>query len=139
MKEFDVTITETLKLTVSVEASSKEEAQQMVSDQWHAGDHILDADNFVEVEFESNDGKEISAERAQNDTLEVLMVEPGQYPRVERIGSDLASLQKAVDGYIEAIYPYDGADLRGGSQAGGQAPEPRPAGRGRRYLRYCGR
>ena len=28
MKEFDVTITETLKLTVSVEASSKEEAQQ---------------------------------------------------------------------------------------------------------------
>lgn len=107
MKEFDVTITETLKLTVSVEASSKEEAQQMVSDQWHAGDHILDADNFVEVEFESNDGKEISAEREQNDTLEVLMVEPGQYPRVERIGSDLASLQKAVDGYIEAIYPYD--------------------------------
>lgn len=99
MKEFDVTITETLKLTVSVEASSKEEAQQMVSDQWHAGDHILDADNFVEVEFESNDGKEISAERAQDDTLEVLMVEQGQYPRVERIGSDLASLQKAVDGY----------------------------------------
>ena len=76
MKEFDVTITETLKLTVSVEASSKEEAQQMVSDQWHAGDHILDADNFVEVEFESNDGREISAERAQDDTLEVLMVEP---------------------------------------------------------------
>lgn len=107
MKEFDVTITETLKLTVSVEASSKEEAQQMVSDQWHAGDHILDADNFVEVEFESNDGKEISAERAPDDTLEVLMVKPGQYPRVERIGSDLASLQKAVDGYIEAIYPYD--------------------------------
>ena len=35
------------------------------------------------------------------------MVEPGQYPRVERIGPDLASLQKAVDGYIEAIYPYD--------------------------------
>ena len=82
MKKFDVTITETLKLTVSVEASSKEEAQQMVSDQWHAGDHILDADNFVEVEFESNDGREISAERAPDDTIEVLMVEPGQYPSV---------------------------------------------------------
>ena len=52
-------------------------------------------------------GEKISAEREQNDTLEVLMVEPGQYPRVERIGSDLASLQKAVDGYIEAVYPYD--------------------------------
>ncbi len=32
MKEFDVTITETLKLTVSVEASSKEEAQQNYGD-----------------------------------------------------------------------------------------------------------
>ena len=52
MKEFDVTITETLKLTVSVEASSKEEAEQMVNDQWRAGDHVLDADNFVDVEFD---------------------------------------------------------------------------------------
>ncbi len=113
MKEFDVTITETLKLTVSVEASSKEEAQQMVNDQWRAGDHVLDADNFVDVEFESNDGKEISAERepesSPENTIEVLMVEPGQYPRMERIGADLRSLQKAVDGDIQAVYPYDDA------------------------------
>ena len=113
MKEFDVTITETLKLTVSVEASSKEEAEQMVNDQWRAGDHVLDADNFVDVEFESNDGKEISAERepesSPENTIEVLMVEPGQYPRMERIGADLRSLQKAVDGDIQAVYPYDDA------------------------------
>ncbi|MCI6117406.1 MAG: DUF3846 domain-containing protein [Clostridium sp.] len=109
MKEFDVTITETLRLTVSVEASSKEEAEQMVNDQWRAGDHVLDADNFVDVKFESNDGKEISAEREPDNTIEVLMVEPGQYPRMERIGSDLASLQKAVDGDIQAVYPYDDA------------------------------
>ena len=113
MKEFDVTITETLKLTVSVEASSKEEAKQMVNDQWRAGDHVLDADNFVDVEFESNDGKEISAERepesSPENTIEVLMVEPGQYPRMERIGADLRSLQKAVDGDIQAVYPYDDA------------------------------
>lgn len=113
MKEFDVTITETLRLTVSVEASSKEEAQQMVNDQWRAGDHVLDADNFVDVEFESNDGKEISAERepesSPENTIEVLMVEPGQYPRMERIGADLRSLQKAVDGDIQAVYPYDDA------------------------------
>ena len=113
MKEFDVTITETLRLTVSVEASSKEEAEQMVNDQWRAGDHVLDADNFVDVEFESNDGKEISAERepesSPENTIEVLMVEPGQYPRMERIGADLRSLQKAVDGDIQAVYPYDDA------------------------------
>ncbi len=113
MKEFDVTITETLKLTVSVEASSKEEAEQMVNDQWRAGDHVLDADNFVDVEFESNDGKEISVERepesSPENTIEVLMVEPGQYPRMERIGADLRSLQKAGDGDIQAVYPYDDA------------------------------
>ena len=113
MKEFDVTITETLKLTVSVEASSKEEAEQMVNDQWRAGDHVLDADNFVDVEFESDDGKEISAERepesSPENTIEVLMVEPGQYPCMERIGADLRSLQKAVDGDIQAVYPYDDA------------------------------
>ena len=109
MKEFDVTITETLRLTVSVEASSKEEAEQMVNDQWRAGDHVLDADNFVDVKFESNDGKEISAEREPDNTIEVLMVEPGQYPHMERIGTDLSSLQKAVDGDIQAVYPYDDA------------------------------
>lgn len=54
-------------------------------------------------------GKEISAEREPDNTIEVLMVEPGQYPRMERIGSDLASLQKAVDGDIQAVYPYDDA------------------------------
>lgn len=34
MKEYDVTITETLKMTVTVEAESQLEAEQMVSDNW---------------------------------------------------------------------------------------------------------
>ena len=103
MKEFDVTITEKLQAVVTVEANTKEEAEQMVSDQWRSGDHILDADNFVDVEFE---GKE-SVEREKEKTIDVLLVEPGQYPRMTSIGSDLHSLQKAVGGDIEAIYPYD--------------------------------
>lgn len=48
---FKVTITETLQQTVTVEATSRDEAEQMVSDQWRNSDHILDADNYVEVEF----------------------------------------------------------------------------------------
>ena len=103
MKEFDVTITEKLQAVVTVEAETREEAEQMVSDQWCSGDHILDADNFVDVEFE---GKE-SVEREKEKTIDVLLVEPGQYPRMTSIGSDLHSLQKAVGGDIEAIYPYD--------------------------------
>lgn len=40
MKEYDVTITETLEMTVSVEAESREEAQQIASDNWKNGDYI---------------------------------------------------------------------------------------------------
>lgn len=38
--------------------------------------------------------------------ITALMVEPGCYPRQVEIGADLASLQKAVGGDIEALYPY---------------------------------
>lgn len=51
MKEFDVTITETLKMTVSVEADSCEEAEQIVSDRWHDSAYILDAECFSGVDF----------------------------------------------------------------------------------------
>lgn len=48
---FKVTITETLRQTVTVEAKDMDEAEQIVSNQWRNSDHILDADNFVGVEF----------------------------------------------------------------------------------------
>ncbi len=105
MKEYEVTITEISKAKVTVEAESRLDAEQMASDMWHKGDIILDADNFVEVNFDSDDGKEIIS-KSEN-TMEVLIVEPGKPPKVETIGSDLASMQKAVDGYIQAVYPFD--------------------------------
>lgn len=54
-KTFEVTITETLKLTVEVKANSREEAEQFVSDRWHDSEYILDADNFVGVDFEAEE------------------------------------------------------------------------------------
>lgn len=54
-KEFDVTIVETLKMKVTVEAESLEDAIQLVGDKWYNGDYILDADNFVDVEFEPSE------------------------------------------------------------------------------------
>ena len=53
MREYDVTITETLRKTVTVEAESMAEAEQKVEGEWKNGDYILDADDFVGVEFES--------------------------------------------------------------------------------------
>lgn len=49
-------------MTVDVEAEDEREAEQIVSDRWHDSDYILDADNFVGVEFEAE-----CAERARDD------------------------------------------------------------------------
>ena len=63
MKEYDVTIQETLEMTVSVEAESREEARQMVADRWKNGEYILDADSFKEVEFYPKDRSRDRGER----------------------------------------------------------------------------
>ena len=55
MKKFEVTITETLKKKVEVEAETQEEAEQIVTDDWYKGEHILDADNFSEVVFDAKE------------------------------------------------------------------------------------
>ena len=55
MREYEVTITETLEMTVAVEAESREEAQQIASDNWKSGDYILDADHFKDVTFRTKD------------------------------------------------------------------------------------
>lgn len=106
MKEFEVTITETLEKKITVEALSRNEAEQAVRDMWNGADIVLDADDFIDVSFKTNDGKELSTVQ-EKETMDVLMVEPGQYARMEKIGTGLEALQNAVGGDIEAIYPYD--------------------------------
>ena len=97
MKEFEVTITETLQKSIMVEAETREEAQAMVEEMWDKGDVVLDADHFVGAEFSCNDGQEIEADKP----IEVLLVEPGQYARMTTIGSSLEDMQKVVGGYIQ--------------------------------------
>ena len=52
-RKFRVTITETSKMTIEVEADDQQQAEQMVSDSWHRSKYVLDADDFVGVEFEA--------------------------------------------------------------------------------------
>ena len=40
-----------------------------------------------------------------NEKINVLVVEPEKKPYPKEISSELASLQKAVGGYIQAVYP----------------------------------
>ena len=55
MKEYKVTITETLKMEVVVEAESQLEAEQKVNLAWRNSEYILDSDCFAGVAFSADD------------------------------------------------------------------------------------
>ena len=55
MNEYRITITETLQKTVTVEAESREEAEQKVNDAWRRAEYILDAEGNVEVKIKAED------------------------------------------------------------------------------------
>lgn len=55
MKTYDVTITETLQMTVPIEADSLAEAEQKAEDNWNASQYILDADHFVGAGFHAEE------------------------------------------------------------------------------------
>lgn len=102
MKEYDVKITETLERTVTVQASSKEEAEEKVNTAWSNSEYVLDSGDFVGVDFKTE------SERALNlNKIDVLLVEPGQYPKVMQIGTELEDLQEIVGGSIEVTYPFE--------------------------------
>lgn len=51
MKTYEVTITETLQMTVEVEAATREQAQELVERKWNDSEYILDAEAFKGVDF----------------------------------------------------------------------------------------
>ena len=50
---YDVTVTETLEQVVRIEAHSPEEAEQLVAKDWVKKEFVLDAENFIGVEFQA--------------------------------------------------------------------------------------
>lgn len=56
MSKYNVTITETLLLSVPIEADSKEEAENIINDAWYNGEYILDDRNFIGVNFKKGYG-----------------------------------------------------------------------------------
>lgn len=55
MKTYDVTITETLQMTVPIEAESLAEAGQIAEDNWNRSQYIPDADHFVGADFKARE------------------------------------------------------------------------------------
>ena len=52
-RKFMVMITETLKRTIEVDADNQHEAEQMAFDSWRNSEHILGAEEFIDVDFEA--------------------------------------------------------------------------------------
>jgi hypothetical protein len=52
-RQYEVTITETLKRTVSVEAKNRLEAEEIVTDDWKNGKYVLTADDFQGARFKA--------------------------------------------------------------------------------------
>ncbi len=55
MKTYDVTITETLQMTVPIEAESLAEAEQIAEENWNSSQYILGADHFVGADFKAKE------------------------------------------------------------------------------------
>ncbi len=66
--------------------------------------YFCDYNAFVPIDFDPAETQEFTP---QNRTIQVVLVEPGKLARAAEVGSDLRSLQTAVNGYIEAIYPFE--------------------------------
>lgn len=55
MKTYEVTVTETLQMTVEVEAVTWEQAQELVERKWNDSEYILDAEAFKGVDFSARE------------------------------------------------------------------------------------
>ena len=64
--------------------------------------YFCDYNAFVPIDFDPAETQEFTPR-----TIQVVLVEPGKLARIAEIGSDLRALQTAVNGYIEAIYPFE--------------------------------
>ena len=94
-----------MEKTVTVQAESRDAAEEQVKDAYYNSEHILDAENFTGVQFGTQAEREIQKEQAP--MMDVLLVRPNMYPQAVQVGCELEDLQKAVGGYIQAVYPFE--------------------------------
>lgn len=64
-------------------------------------------EKILELATDFEKRMETVKEMEQEESIKVLLVEPGKYPTVVEIGKELEDLQTAVGGYIEEIAPFE--------------------------------
>lgn len=55
MKKYEVTITETLQMTVPIEAGNRAQAEEIAEEGWNGGKYVLGADHFVGADFKAQE------------------------------------------------------------------------------------
>lgn len=55
MKDYDVTITEILQMTVPIKAKSLAEAEEIAEKNWNNSEYILGADHFQRADFKAKE------------------------------------------------------------------------------------
>lgn len=69
------------------------------------GFYFCDSFGFKEIPFQPEKAKD-----AINNTIRVVLLEPGKLARIADIDASLAGMQKVVGGDIEAVYPFEDED-----------------------------
>lgn len=99
MKKFEISITQTFKKHVEVEAESLEDAKHQVTENYYRGNEILDENHFLGIEV---DGEEKEPER-----IIVVLLEPGKVAKEAEIDASLEGMQSIVGGLIEPGYYFE--------------------------------
>ena len=98
--KYSVKIIETLEKTVEVEADNPTEAEQIAEDEWHNGEHILDADNFI--------GMRCEARLSENEPyIDVVILEPDKPARTESVEATTSAFEDVIGGPISFLESSD--------------------------------
>lgn len=103
MKEYDVNIREISETVVTIRAENAAEAEEKAEGMWNSSEVILGSEDFKKAEFSTLEEREI--EQAEN--IDCLLIKPGQYPVAVKLDTSLETLQDAVGGDIEVVYPFE--------------------------------
>ncbi len=97
--KYDVTVFRTSQDKVQIEADSRDDAEEKVSEMFFAGEYIFPQDAEPSFDFD--------AEPAREEKIKVLLLEPDKVATVTEIGTSLEDMQKVVGGFIETAYFFD--------------------------------
>lgn len=94
--KYSVKIIETLEKTIEVEAENPIDAEQIAEDEWHNGEHILDADNFIEMHCEAFLSEQMLP-------IHIVILEPGANARTDQIEATTSSFENMIGGQFQFL------------------------------------